>query len=221
MTGKLQIDGIEVEYVPGETLLEAARRAGIGERIPTLCHLAGSVPEGGCRLCLVEVEGRARPVAACHSAAEAGQVVRTSSERLHELRRGVLQLWADATPAAAAEPRSGGHQRNQFAELLTQYGAGPSAPDSSTAEANALHPYLRFSADRCLVCRRCVQVCADLQGQFVYGIGQRGPDTELLFGVDNNFDTSACVSCGACVEVCPTGCAVRPGSRACRGDQRQ
>ena len=60
----LQIDGVEVACVPGETLLEAARRAGLEKRIPTLCHLAGSVPEGGCRLCLVEVEGKARPMAA-------------------------------------------------------------------------------------------------------------------------------------------------------------
>lgn len=205
MTTQLQIDGIQVAYAPGDTLLEAARRAGIGERIPTLCHLAGSAPEGGCRLCLVEVEGKARPVAACHSAAEAGQVVRTSSARLTELRRGVLQLWADAAPKAAAEPLSGGHSRLHFAELLAQYEVTPAAVCPAVAESNAIHPYLRFSAERCLVCRRCVQVCADLQGQFVYGIGQRGADSSLLFGVDENFDTSGCISCGACVEVCPTG----------------
>ena len=205
MTTGLRIDGIEVSFAPGDTLLEAARRAGIGERIPTLCHLAGSAPDGGCRLCLVEVEGRERPVAACHSAAEAGQVVRTASSRLTELRRGVLQLWADAAPAAAAESLSGGQQRRHFAELLEQYEVSPAALIPTAVESNAIHPYLRFSAEHCLVCRRCVQVCADLQGQFVYGIGQRGADTRLLFGVDENFDTSACVSCGACVEVCPTG----------------
>jgi formate dehydrogenase alpha subunit len=204
MSAPLLIDGITVVHATGETLLEAARRAGLGERIPTLCHLAGSVPEGGCRLCLVEVEGSELPVAACHSVAEAGQVIRTSSPRLHELRRGLLQLWADAVPAAAAPPLSGGDQRSQFADLLAKYEVIP-AVSISSAESNTVHPYLRFSTDRCLVCRRCVQVCADLQGQFVYGIGQRGADTGLLFGVDENFDTSACVSCGACVEVCPTG----------------
>ena len=205
MNSRLLIDGIDVAFAHGETLLEAARRAGIGERIPTLCHQAGSAPEGGCRLCLVEVEGRERPVAACHSAAEAGQTVRTSSPRLHELRRGVLQLWVEAVPAAATEPLCGGHQRSQFADLLARYNVSPATAVSSTATPDSIHPYLRFSADRCLVCRRCMQVCADLQGQFVYGIGQRGPYTRLLFGVDENFDTSPCVTCGACVEVCPTG----------------
>ncbi|MDQ1302433.1 MAG: formate dehydrogenase major subunit, partial [Pseudomonadota bacterium] len=205
MMAVLQIDGIEVACMPGETLLELARRVGLGTRIPTLCHLAGSLPEGGCRLCLVEVEGRPRPVAACHSMAEAGQVVRTSTQRLHELRRGLLQLWADATPAAAAKALCGSHDRNIFNNLLNKYDVSPGAGASAVQQSNDLHPYLRFSAERCLVCRRCVQVCADLQGQFVYGVGQRGPVTELLFGVDNNFDTSPCVSCGACVEVCPTG----------------
>jgi formate dehydrogenase alpha subunit len=205
MSGVLRLDGIEVACVPGETLLEAARRAGLGARIPTLCHLAGSLPEGGCRLCLVEVDGKPRPVAACHAMAEAGQVVSTSSQRLHELRRGLLQVWADARPAAAGEASVGGDKGNQFNDLLREYKVLPATDVRAAAVPDPNHPYLRFSAERCLVCRRCVQVCADLQGQFVYGIGQRGPATELLFGVDNNFDTSPCVSCGACVEVCPTG----------------
>ncbi|MBM4221673.1 MAG: 2Fe-2S iron-sulfur cluster binding domain-containing protein, partial [Gammaproteobacteria bacterium] len=205
MSAVLHVDGIEVRCVPGDSLLEAARRAGLGERIPTLCHMAGSFPEGGCRLCLVEVEGRERPVAACHTPAAEGQVIRTSSPRLQELRRGLLQLWVDATPAAAAESPPGGHERFKFSELLAEYKVSPACGVQPATEANTIHPYLRFSADRCLVCRRCVQVCADLQGQFVYGVGQRGPATALLFGVDENFDTSPCVSCGACVEVCPTG----------------
>ena len=98
------VDGVSFDLAPGETLLDAARRAGIGERIPTLCHLAGSAPEGGCRLCLVEVEGRERPVAACHSAA-AGRV--TPAKDSHLVRvKGLLRLAdVDCRSRASGNPR--------------------------------------------------------------------------------------------------------------------
>ncbi|MEX2208357.1 MAG: formate dehydrogenase subunit alpha [Myxococcota bacterium] len=164
------IDGRAVEIVPGETLLEAAVRAGV--EIPTLCHVAGLPPDGGCRMCLVEVSGARRPLAACHTPARDGMEVRTSTPLLESLRSAVRALADVGRPSGPRE---------------------------------ASHPYLRFDPALCITCRRCLHVCEDVQGQFVYDVAGRGHTTRLIFGEDEHFATSACTSCGACVEVCPTG----------------
>lgn len=202
---QLSIDGVAVECAPAETILDAARRAGLAAHIPALCHRAGSVPEGGCRLCLVEIEGHARPSAACHTAAEAGQVVITTGARLDGWRRGILELWTDAVPATTAFPVAGGGQRQRFRQLLDSLDIAPMAPLPGITQIPVSHPYLRFDPDRCLVCRRCVSACADQQGQFVFAIQDRGAATRLGFGTGQEFSGSACVGCGACVEACPTG----------------
>ena len=167
---RARIDGRTLELVPGETLLEAAARLGIA--IPTLCHVPGLPPDGGCRVCLVEVSGARRPLAACHTPARDGMDVRTTTPALESLRAAVRAL-ADA--------------------------GRPSGP------REASHPYLRFDPECCIICRRCLHVCEDVQGQFVYDVAGRGHETRLIFGHDEHFSTSPCTSCGACVEVCPTG----------------
>lgn len=210
-TISLQLDGQAVTAEPGEFLLDVARRAGLGGALPALCRgeagTHGPEPEGGCRLCLVEVAGRDRPVAACHTPVTAGLVVRTDSPRLKSLRRGVLELMADETPGAGRETARGGGTAGQFRRLLEAHGvavrAGAEArPESAVSRA---HPYLRFDGEACITCRRCLQACADVQGQFVFEVAGRGAGTRLIFGAGESFLASPCVSCGACVEACPTG----------------
>jgi formate dehydrogenase alpha subunit len=195
---RAEIDGVAVELLPGDTLLDAARRAGV--RIPTLCHVEGLAPDGGCRVCLVEVAGAARPLAACHTPAQAGMRIETATSRLAALRRGVLELWRDSLPG---ESFAGGTR--EFAALLEEHDlAAAGAAERADAAAHP-HPYLRFDAARCITCRRCLHACEDVQGQFVYGIEGRGAATRLVFGETEAFLETECTACGACIELCPTG----------------
>jgi formate dehydrogenase alpha subunit len=193
MSGPAWIDGRSVTPLPGESVLGASRRLGL--HIPSLCHVPGARPEGGCRLCLVEVEGHEDPVAACHTPLAPDMRVATESARLSALRRGLLSLLvADRAPALRADPA--GSEVEVLMHRLGVPGRGErSLPDRT-------HPLLQFDPDRCILCRRCVHVCADVQGAFVWNVVGRGHDAQLEFGA-KRFAASACVACGACVDACP------------------
>ena len=231
--GRARIDGRSVELRPGDTILDAARRA--GARIPTLCHQPGLSPAAGCRLCVVEVEGAGRPRAACHTPVEPGDVVRTDTDELEALRRGLLELQLDdgsGRPGRVAADRAAARE-TELAELLRRYGlaegAGSAASPGNAAASSdaavspgdgeepggtdgderpavdATHPYLRIDHELCVVCRRCVGACEEWQGQFVYGVAGRGAEASLVYGAGERFLDSPCVACGACVDACPTG----------------
>jgi len=193
-----RIDGRSVEVREGETLLAAARRLGV--EIPTLCFAEGLTPEGGCRICVVESGGQL--LGACHTPLKQGMDVVTQSPRLHALRRGLLELLLAERPAGTITPGPAG---NEFERLLHAHGVQPAAGAAPLPAIDDSHPFLRFDASRCIVCRRCVHACDEIQGQFVYGVEGRGAGVKLVFGADEQFAHSGCVACGACVDRCPTG----------------
>ena len=177
------INGQVITPQPGETILEAARRLGVS--IPTRCYSEQLKPEGGCRICLVECEGEDHPIAACHCAIEPGMKIHTESESIESLRAQLLELYDHSSQAALP---------------------GKPAPQET-------HPYLRLNASACINCRLCLNVCEQLQGQFVFGMSGRGADKSLSIGQFDTFADSPCVSCGACSDICPTDAIVNDDER--------
>lgn len=199
---QLTIDGQPAEAAPGETLLSAARRAGV--EIPVLCYSDHTTANGLCRLCAVEVEGVRGLQAACVTAAREGAVVHTQSARAARARRTLLELLASAVDLSEAP---------ELLALIESSGARP----ERFAGGATLHPpliddnpvYIRDYA-KCVLCWRCVQVCAD-DAQYTYAInfGERGFETHVATFFDKSMPETTCVFCGQCVAVCPTG-ALKP-----------
>jgi predicted molibdopterin-dependent oxidoreductase YjgC len=195
----LSVDGKEVEVKAGATILEALERAGIDT--PTLCFLQSLTPVNACRVCVVELEGSRALVPSCARKAESGMKVRTDSERVRHSRKMVLEFLAstvDLSTAPAAQ------------SYCERYGAqperyGPQAARVATPPKidNAL--YVRDYA-KCILCYKCVEACGvDAQNTFAIAVAGRGFDAHISTEYDVPLPDSACVYCGNCIGVCPTG----------------
>ena len=222
-TVEVTIDGRSVAVPEGATLLQAARQLGIDT--PTLCFLENLTPVNVCRVCVVEVEGSRTLVPACSRKAEPGMVVKTDSERVRLSRRMVLELLASSVDVSTAP---------QFQEYLRRYGAqpqrfGPPAPPALPGERDAARPghhhpphdgctatveqpikidndlYVR-DYGKCILCYKCVEACGrDAQNTFAIAVAGRGFDARISTEYDVALPDSACVYCGNCIGVCPTG----------------
>ncbi len=196
---ELNIDGHPVAVPDGTSLLAAARAAGV--EIPTLCHDDRLAPTGGCRLCTVEVEGHARPVTACNTPAGPGMVVRTATPDLESMRHDLLGLLAAEYPAADVDE----DPDRPFHRLLRRYGVPAGGREKAGAFRDDTHPYLVADFTRCIDCLRCVRICDEVQGQFVWRVYGRGADQRIRPAGAATLLESDCVSCGACSDTCPTG----------------
>ena len=151
----------------------------------------------------MEVSRASRPVGACHTPIQPGMEIATHTAKLESLRREILTLYLEADEHREFPADS---RESEFTTLLARYGlrVKPADPAPSGEPIDQSHTYLRFDPRLCISCRRCLNACEQIQGQFVYGIAGRGPATHLIFGPGERFDESACVACGVCVDQCPT-----------------
>jgi bidirectional [NiFe] hydrogenase diaphorase subunit len=207
----LHIDERMVSGRVGQTLLEVARDHGIA--IPTLCYLEELTPWGGCRLCLVEVEGQVRLQAACLTRAVEGMVVRTDSARLLAWRRMIVELLLAERNHTCAVCVVSGHCELQA--LAAKLGV-------DHVRYDYLHPALRmdvsqerFALDhnRCILCTRCVRTCAEIEGACTWAVSGRGITSRVTVDLDRPWgESTTCTDCGKCVQMCPTGALSRKGA---------
>jgi predicted molibdopterin-dependent oxidoreductase YjgC len=197
----VEIDGQPGDVAAGATLLDACRAAGV--EIPTLCYLETLTPVNACRLCVVEVAGARVLAPACSRKAENGMKVSTGSERVRLSRKLVLELLGSSVDLSTAPG---------LAELMREYGAKPErfgGPDhAATVEQPVKIDNELYVRDygKCVLCYKCVEACgADAQNTFAIAAAGRGFDSHISTEWDVPLPTSACVYCGNCIAVCPTG----------------
>lgn len=198
----LTIDGQEVTVPEGTTILEAAR--GLGVDVPIICYHDATTSNGLCRICVVDVNQGRLLQPACIAACQDGAKVETRSERVERSRRTLLEMLTSAVDL---------HQAPEIQDLISDYAADTERfPNAERREYPLLddNPFYVRDYSQCILCWRCVQVCADdAQYTFALTLGERGFHTHVTTTFDITMPESPCVFCGQCVGVCPTG-ALKP-----------
>jgi predicted molibdopterin-dependent oxidoreductase YjgC len=233
---ELTIDGAPVKVPEGATILDACRQ--VGKDIPTLCFLETLHPVNACRVCVVELEGSRVLVPSCSRAAAPGMQVKTDSERVRHSRKMVLEFLASSVDLSTTP---------LVDDWMDQYGCrpgryGPPGPPSSAGERDALeaghhaepdpataatvHQPVKVDNDlyvrdysKCILCYKCVEACGtDYQNTFAIAVAGRGFDARISTEMNVPLPDSACVYCGNCIAVCPTGALMFKTERDRRDD---
>ena len=213
----LTVDGFPVTVPAGTSIMRAAKEAGIS--VPKLCATDSVDAFGSCRLCLVEIEGRAGTPASCTTPVAPGIVVHTQTGKLKQIRKGVMELYISDHPLDCLTCAANGDcELQDMAGAVGLRDVRYEAKDThfraqdTSGEANPQwlpkddsNPYFSYDPSKCIVCSRCVRACEEVQGTFALTIEGRGWDSRVSAGsASDNFLSSDCVSCGACVQACPT-----------------
>jgi predicted molibdopterin-dependent oxidoreductase YjgC len=199
------LDGVEVLFAHGETIYEVARRN--DKKVPTLCYDERLEAFGGCRLCVVEVEGMKAPVASCTTKATQGMIVRSATPAVEKLRKTLLEMVVSENREVDVNPLRG-FASQELKILADRYGArtgrfrGKKSGQSNKADDN---PFILRDYDLCISCYRCVRVCAEQEGDFAISVMNRGFATQITTEFNGRLKDSACTFCGQCVQTCPTG----------------
>ena len=196
----LTIDDKQIEVAEGTTVLEAAQQLDID--IPTLCHDSRLKPFGACRLCVVEIEGMAKPVTSCTTPATEGMTVKTRTPRLQRLRKTTVELLLSDHPNDCMVCVSAGDCKLQ--DLAYAFGIRKNRFAGEMRDHNRVdkNPFIYRVQDKCVMCGLCVRVCEEVQGVGAIGFAERGFEATITPPFGHDLD---CEFCGQCVSVCPTG----------------
>lgn len=203
-TVKLKIDGIDVSAYEGETILEAAKRAGI--KIPTLCYLDGLSSHGGCRLCVVEVRGSPKLFPACTTPVGEGMEVITNSEKLKKYRKMTIELLLSEKPHVCAVCVANGHCELQ--DLAKEFGVDHLGVERgwTRQKVDLTHDFLVIDHNRCILCTRCIRICDEIEGVHTLDMKARGRRSEIIIDLEEDWGSStSCTECRKCARVCPVG----------------
>ncbi len=201
----LTIDGQSVTVPSGSSIMRAAME--IGTQIPKLCATDMMDAFGSCRLCLVEIEGRAGTPASCTTPVAEGMTVHTQTPKLAKLRKGVMELYISDHPLDCLTCSANGDcelQDMAGAVGLRDVRYGYAGENHIHDATDASNPYFSYEASKCIVCSRCVRACDEVQGTLALTITGRGFGSRVSPSQSEPFFSSECVSCGACVQACPT-----------------
>ncbi|MFP5508006.1 MAG: formate dehydrogenase subunit alpha [Alphaproteobacteria bacterium] len=212
----LTIDGFDVTVPEGTSVMRASAEAGI--QVPKLCATDSLEAFGSCRLCVVEIEGRRGTPASCTTPVAEGMVVHTQSSKVRKIRKGVMELYISDHPLDCLTCSANGDcELQDMAGAVGLRDVRYEAVEThfqprQNGEANPNYipkddsnPYFTYDPAKCIVCSRCVRACEEVQGTFALTITGSGFDSRVSAGAaGDDFMTSDCVSCGACVQACPT-----------------
>ncbi|GAB6049928.1 formate dehydrogenase subunit alpha [Hydrogenophilus islandicus] len=201
------LDGREIVAFEGETILEAAKRAGV--EIPHLCYKPGYRPAGNCRSCVVEIEGERVLAPSCCRTPQEGMKVQAKSPRAATAQKLVVELLLADMPDQGRSPYRDDSELDYWAERL-QVGQ-PRFPSRQQPPADLSHPAMAVHLDACIQCTRCVRACREEQVNDVIGLARRGSNTTIVFDFGDPMGESSCVGCGECVAACPTGALLPKG----------
>ncbi len=200
---ELTIDGRQIAVAPGTSLLRAARDVGID--IPNLCYDETLSLAAACRLCSVEVEGRANLVPACAEEVGSGMVVHTESEEVVAARRLILDLLLSDHPQDCMTCEKAGDCRLQ--EYCYRYGVTETSFDvePKCLDIDSVSHLIERDQNKCILCGKCVRVCREVQGTEAIDFVGRGYEARIATSFDHPLNTEICRFCGQCVDICPTG----------------
>lgn len=206
----LQIDGRDVSGRDDQTILQVALENEL--QIPRLCYVTGLSEWGGCRLCLVEVEGANRLLAACTTLIREGMNVQTATPRLESYRKMILEmLFAERNHVCSVCVSNGNCELQSLAQRLgVDHVRYPYIYPNLPVDAS--HPYFLADHNRCILCTRCVRVCAEIEGAHTWDVEGRGGGCTVITDMAQPWgQAQSCTGCGKCVQVCPTGALSQKG----------